>query len=189
MIFTPGNEYAALLDACVLVPVSLCDCLLRLAEEPAMYRPLWSDQILKEMARALRTKLHRTSREVAWRREQMQLAFPSAMVTFSAELLKATECVPDENDRHVLAAAISARANTIVTQNIRHFPGDCLEKFGVICQTADEFLVRQYHLNPPLVLNKLDDQAAGISQDRVFVVASLKAAAPEFCRLVGAHEL
>jgi hypothetical protein len=67
MIFTQENEYAAVLDACVLVPMALCDLLLRLAEEPAMYRPLWSEQILTELARALKTKLRRSAEEVAWR--------------------------------------------------------------------------------------------------------------------------
>ena len=66
MIFTQENEYAAVLDACVLVPMALCDLLLRLAEEPAMYRPLWSEQILTELARALKTKLRRSAEEVAW---------------------------------------------------------------------------------------------------------------------------
>jgi hypothetical protein len=82
MIFTPGNEYSAVLDACVLVPMALCDLLLRLAEEPAMYRPLWSEQILAEMGRGLKTKLHRSSEEVACRRQQMKQAFPEAMITF-----------------------------------------------------------------------------------------------------------
>jgi predicted nucleic acid-binding protein len=186
MIFTPGNDYSAVLDACVLVPMALCDLLLRLAEEPAMYRPLWSEQILTEMAKALKTKLHRSSEQAAWRRQQMKQAFPEAMVTVPSALLKAVECIPDKNDRHVLAAAIMARANAIVTQNTRHFPKDCCEKYGVVRQTPDDFLLDQYHLYPQLVLDKLDDQAAGISQNRNFVVASLKAAVPKFCKLVEA---
>ena len=32
------------LDACVLVPQSLCDLLLRLAEEPRLYRPVWTEE-------------------------------------------------------------------------------------------------------------------------------------------------
>jgi predicted nucleic acid-binding protein len=189
MIFTQENEYSAVLDACVLVPAALNDFLLRLAEEPAMYRPLWSEQILAEMTTVMRTKLHRTATEVAWRKGQMCDAFPEAMVTVPSELLKAVECLPDENDRHILAAAILARANTIVTQNTKHFPKECIEKFGVLCQTADDFLIHQYHLCPQLVLDKLDDQAAGISQHRAYVIASLKLSAKGFGKLVEAHAL
>ena len=175
-----------MLDACVLVPAALNDLLLRLAEEPAMYRPLWSEQILTEMTIALKTKLHRTSAEVAKRKGQMCEAFPEAMVNVPVELLRAVDCLPDEDDRHVLAAAIMARANTIVTQNIKHFPRECLEKFGVLCQTADDFLIHQYHLRPQRLLDKLDDQAAGIGQSRSYVIASLRASAKEFSKIVAA---
>jgi len=189
MIFTPENEYSAVLDACVLVPMALCDFLLRLAEEPAMYRPQWSEQILTEMTNALRTKLHRSEAEAAWRREQMTQAFPEAMVPVPSELLRAAECIPDEDDRHVLAAAIMAGADTIVTQNTKHFPKSCLDQYGVLCQTADDFLIHQYHLSPQLILDKLDDQGAGISRDRKYVVASLRAAAGRFCWLLEGHAL
>jgi predicted nucleic acid-binding protein len=189
MIFTQENEYAAVLDACVLVPISLCDLLLRLAEEPAMHRPVWSEEILAEMAKAMKTKLGRSTAEVAWRKQQMNHAFPEAVISVPPELVRAVECIPDEDDRHVLAAAIMAHADTIVTQNIKHFPKDCLEKFGVLCQTADDFLVHQYHLRPQLIFDKLDDQAAGISKDRAYVISSLKASASEFCKLLEVHTL
>jgi predicted nucleic acid-binding protein len=189
MIFTPGTDYSAVLDACVLVPMALCDLLLRLAEEPAMYRPLWSEQILTEMAKALKTKLHRSAEAAAWRRQQMKQAFPEAMVTVPSALVKAVECIPDKDDRHVLATAIMARADVIVTQNTRHFPKDCCQKYGVFCQTPEDFVIDQYHLQPQLVLDKLDDQASGIPQNREFVVASLKASVPEFCELVGVHAM
>ena len=81
MIFIQENEYSAVLDACVLVPAALCDLLLRLAEEPAMYRPLWSEHILTEMARALKTKLNRTAAEITHKQREMNKAFPEAMVT------------------------------------------------------------------------------------------------------------
>lgn len=184
MIFTQENEYSAVLDACVLVPAALNDFLLRLAEEPAMYRPLWSEQILDEMAKALRNKLHRTQQEVAYRRAQMCKAFPEAMVHVPDDLLKALEFLPDKGDRHVLAAAIISHANTIVTQNIKHFPRACFDKFGVLCQTADDFLVHEYHLHPQLMVDKIDDQAAGISQNRAYVIGSLTPAARAFTKLV-----
>jgi hypothetical protein len=77
-----------------------------------------------------------------------------------------------------------ARANAIVTQNTRHFPGDCLAKFGVIGQNASDFLIHQFHLCPQIMLDKLDDQAAGIARDRAFVIASLSKCVPEFCALL-----
>ena len=189
MIFTQENEYSAVLDACVLVPAALCDTLLRLAEEPAMYRPLWSEEIMAEMAQALKTKLHRTSAEIAYRREQMNKAFPEAMIVIPSALVDAINCIPDPDDHHVLAAAVMAHANVIVTQNTKHFPQDCLEQYGVLCQTADDFLIHQYHLRPQMVMDKIDDQGAGILRDRQFVISSLKIAVPAFARLLEEHSL
>ncbi len=188
MIFTQENEYSAVLDACVLVPAALCDTLLRLAEEPALYRPLWSDPIMAEMAKALRTKLHRTPGEIEYRKRRMNEAFPEAMIHFPPDLIAAVQCIPDNDDRHVLAAAIMARADTIVTQNIRHFPRKCTERFNVLCQTADDFLMQQYHLSREIVLDKIDGQAADLNgADRASVVAHLRAAAPGFCDLLTQH--
>ena len=65
MILSQDNEYAVVLDACVLVPMPLCDTLLRLAEDPAMYRPLWSDKILQEVGAVLEEKLAYTSSHVS----------------------------------------------------------------------------------------------------------------------------
>ncbi len=45
-------RYAAVLDACVLVPVALADTLLRIAEK-GLYRPLWSGRILTEARHAI----------------------------------------------------------------------------------------------------------------------------------------
>jgi len=45
-------RYAAVLDACVLVPVVLADTLLRVAEK-GLYRPLWSKRILTEAREAI----------------------------------------------------------------------------------------------------------------------------------------
>jgi len=115
----------------------------------------------------------------------MRDAFPDAMVPVPKELLKAVECIPHENDRHVLVAAIMARANVIVTQNTKHFPPACLAKFGVLCQTAEDFLVNQYHLFPQIVLDKLDDQGAGIGQTRTYVITSLRSSVPGFVKLLG----
>lgn len=154
-----------------------------------MYRPLWSQHILTEMARAMQTKLNRTAQEIRHKQQEMNRAFPEAMVTVPKSLARALDGIPDEGDRPVLAAAVMARANVIVTQNTKHFPKDYLEEYGIFCHTADDFLVHQYHLGGQLVLDKLDDQAAGISETRAYVIRSLRNAAPEFAKLVEAHML
>jgi hypothetical protein len=82
------------LDACVLVPMPLCDTLLRLAEEPAMYRPLWSQRILLEMGNALEKKLKRSAFQRDRRVLAMRAAFPEAEVSFPEDLAKAVTCIP-----------------------------------------------------------------------------------------------
>jgi hypothetical protein len=187
MIFTQENEYSAVLDACVLVPAALCDCLLRLAEEPAVYRPFWSEYILSEMANAMERKLNRSAKETLHKRQEMSKAFPDAMVAVPESLVRSLVGIPDEGDRPVLAAAIMAHADVIVTQNTKHFPREYLEEYGILCHTADDFLIHQYHLCGQLVLDKIDDQAAGISRARAFVIQSLRNAAPGFAKLMDAH--
>jgi len=47
----------AILDACILVQAPLRDTLLRLAEPPSLYQPLWSEEIIVEMKRALENQI------------------------------------------------------------------------------------------------------------------------------------
>jgi predicted nucleic acid-binding protein len=184
MILTPDNEYAALLDACVLVPMPLCDTLLRLAEEPAFYRPLWSEEILSEAGNALESKLKLTPAQRERRIPFMKRDFPEALVRVLPSLPTTIECMPDPSDRHVLAAAVCGHANAIVTQNVRHFPADCLEQYAMLCQTPDDFLIHRFRADASLILEKLDSQAAAIGQSRSNVISNLKPVAPKFIALV-----
>lgn len=177
-------KYTVVLDACVLVPMPLCDTLLRLAEEPAMYRPLWSEQILREVGDALEKKLKRTASQRQRRLDSMRSAFPDAGVDVPIDLAGAITCLPDPSDRHVVAAAISGLADAIVTFNMRHFPPECTQRYGVDCQTPDQFLVQQFGMVPELVLEKLDSQAAALGQERSFITQRLRKMVPSFAGLV-----
>ena len=73
-------------------------------------------------------------------------AFPDALVE-NYEPLTTFLDLPDENDRHVLAAAIKTNANIIVTNNIRDFPAEYLSRFGLAVKTADDFLTDTIDLN------------------------------------------
>lgn len=59
--------------------------------------------------------------------------------------------LPDLNDRHVLAAAISGRAEVIVTYNLKHFPAKILDKYGIEAQHPDEFIGHVIDLQPEKV--------------------------------------
>jgi len=99
--------YAAVLDSCVLVPTALCDTLLRLAEA-GFYRPLWSDRIFEEVLDAvLAIRPDIEPSRIQRRLTAMAGTFEDAYVA-DWERIAAGLDLPDQNDRHVLAAAITA---------------------------------------------------------------------------------
>jgi hypothetical protein len=77
----------------------------------------------------------------------MAHAFPEAIVEGYEHLIPAL-ALPDENDRHVLAAAIRAGAQHIITENLRDFPIDALDIYGIEAVSADQFLSSTYELYP-----------------------------------------
>ena len=162
----------------------LCATLLRLAVEPALYRPLWSEQILREVGDALETKLGLTKEQRGKRIARMRAAFPEAVVAITNEMVTALTGFPDPNDCHVVAAAIMGHANAIVTCNTKHFPPECLQQYGVLCHHPDDFLIHQYGLGRDRVLSQLDYQAANIKQDRATLLNELRKAVPRFADLV-----
>jgi hypothetical protein len=49
--------------------------------------------------------------------------------------------LPDPDDRHVLAAAIRAKADSILTLNTRDFPKAALAPHGIVTRRPDEFVL------------------------------------------------
>jgi len=47
--------------------------------------------------------------------------------------------LPDKNDRHVLASAISCKADFIISLSIKDFPNGILDEFGLKNFTSDAF--------------------------------------------------
>ena len=50
-------DFKVFLDACVLANFGVCDLLLRLAEKPRQYLPVWSKAVLDEVYRTHTEKL------------------------------------------------------------------------------------------------------------------------------------
>jgi predicted nucleic acid-binding protein len=153
------------LDACVLIPMPLCDTLLR-AAEASLYRFHTSELILEETARNLtkilvkRNKLEPKLAEgkAQKRIQQMKQAFPESLIEPKKEIIKILK--NDPKDRHVLAAAIEANADRIVTSNRSDFPENSLEPYQIKAVSPDEFLVELGELSGEVKLvNILQQQA------------------------------
>lgn len=144
------SRFAAVLDANVLYSYPLTSVLLELAEA-RLYRPIWSTDIHEEWIRAVRkTKPDFPPEKLERRRAAMDEALPDACVSGYRRLIPSLD-LPDASDKHVLAAAIRAKAQVIVTFNERHFPEDALAEFDVSVQHPDTFLRHLIDLAPSVV--------------------------------------
>jgi predicted nucleic acid-binding protein len=87
-----------------------------------LFTPKWSQHIFDEWINVMGRK-GIPEEEITKRIHIANRAFPDAMVYNYGQLITSLE-LPDEKDRHVLAAAIKTNANIIVTENLKDFPED-----------------------------------------------------------------
>ena len=139
----------AFLDTNVLYPLLIRDILLWFAYEE-LFLPFWSKHVLMEWSRVMqRNGLSKT--ESQRRMHMIQDAFPFAMVRGYESLIEQLD-LPDEDDRHVLAAAIRVGADAIITQNLKDFPKSALSSLGIVALNADAFLAGVIQKNPTKAL-------------------------------------
>ncbi len=144
-------RFTALLDACVLFPMAVCDALMSVA---ALYAPKWTSRIDDEWTRSLEAKTERPVGSFNRRRDLMHEAQPDWEVPASAwKPLAASLVLPDKEDVHVLAAAIAGHADCIVTSNLKDFPQFALAPFALEAIHPDEFLVAQMDFDQLAVLS------------------------------------
>jgi predicted nucleic acid-binding protein len=140
----------AVYDANVLYPSLLRDLLIRIAIAGAV-RAHWSEQILDEVFRNLAANRPDLDPHLLARtRSLMNDAIRDVEVTGFEHLIAELE-LPDVDDRHVLAAAIHAQAETIVTFNLKDFPTAALSSHGVVAQHPDAFLTERFDENSAIV--------------------------------------
>lgn len=141
-----------MLDTCVLWPSKQRDLLLSLCAE-RLYRPLWSSVILEELQYHESRKLqeHGVAEDAADARahrlvEVMAAAFDDALVT-GWERLEGIFGLPDPNDEHVVAAAVTAGADVIVTANLKDMPPDLIPEH-IDIQSPQRFLANTVTVDP-----------------------------------------
>jgi predicted nucleic acid-binding protein len=171
-------DFLVVLDACVLAPAPLRDTLLRLAEEPRLYLPRWSDDIIAEMVRTLENRFGIAPQKTAYLVDELSKHFGDAWVTGYLPLIGSM--TNHSKDRHVLAAAVRCSAEMIVTYNKRHFPPEALEPWGIEVLGPSTFLRYQYDLNPAAVVDKLHAQARNLGRSLPQQLKVLRVAVPAF---------
>lgn len=147
--------YPIILDSCVIFPMPLCDTLLR-AAEANLYRVYFSQEILDGATRNLVKKGRMTKEKEKRFQAMLKNTFPEAMVEVPARLVESM--TNHLGDRHVLAAAIVAKAEVIVTYNLKHFTADALAPYGIEAQHPDVFLTQLFDNDPDSMVEVIRKQ-------------------------------
>ena len=148
-----SGRYTAVLDACVLFSRLQRDVLLSLAHAD-LYTARWTQDIEREWASSLVEKYPDAADKIPRLVEHMREAIPDCLIVDYAPLITSIQ-LPDESDRHVLAAAIRGNADAIVSLNTKDFPAAVLATFDIDIQTPDQFVLNQIMLNPPKALTAI----------------------------------
>jgi hypothetical protein len=138
------------LDACVLYAPLVRGILLRLAAH-GHFTPRWSPRVLAEWRLTAARKGGIGAEDCADALAvAMATRFPGAEVEPGPDTERALD-LPDAADVHVLAAAIAARAEVLLTFNIRDFPARRLAAYGVTPRHPDGFLWELFSHAPEAV--------------------------------------
>lgn len=128
----------AVLDACVLYPRLVRDLLLDVVTTCEVYEPLWTAEILEEMRRNVVRDRRVPATDATSLVSALLDHFPEALVEGYESLIPTL--TNQEKDRHVLAAAVHARADFVVTDNIKDFPPSSWRAYSLNVMPADDFL-------------------------------------------------
>ncbi|MCI1036256.1 PIN domain-containing protein [Pseudomonas putida] len=151
------SPFTAIYDANVLYPAPLRDFLMNLALT-GIYRARWSAGIHDEWKRnLLLNRPDLTPEHVDRTSSLMDAAVPDALVTDYDSLVEGLD-LPDEDDPHVLAAAIKCNASVIVTFNLKDFPKAVLGVFDIEPLHPDDFIADLWDLDKAAVLEAAQRQ-------------------------------
>lgn len=134
------STFTALFDSNVFYGARLRSFILHQAQTD-VFRARWTEDIHREwIGHLLNNRPELDPASIAKTRAAMDRSVEDCLVTGYQGLIDGLT-LPDPNDRHVLAAAITARASAIVTFNLKDFPPQVLEQFGLHACSPDNFLL------------------------------------------------
>lgn len=143
------SGFRVFIDACSMYSMTGTDLLLELASSGA-FAPVWSDKVQEETRLAV---LGTKNLDISRRLNQMNRAFPDALVTDWSVFMDTVENPLDPDDAHVIAAALRGLASLIVTENLRHFPTSVLDRYQLEAKSTDDFLLDLLDIYPTRVVS------------------------------------
>lgn len=153
--------FVVVYDACVLHTAPLRDLLLRIAES-RIVQAKWTHEILDETFTSILERRPDLSADRLARTRQMMCDAIDDCLVAGHEGLADHIQLPDEGDRHVVAAAIRCGAQAIITANVRDFPGQALEPLEMAALHPDTFVLDLLDLAPGLVMRVVQEQASAL---------------------------
>lgn len=155
MIYSP--QFKVILDANVLYPAPIRDLLLNIADLN-LIAPKWTELIQDEWVRNLiKNRPDLSAKNLNRTIKIMNQVFPDAEIYDFEDLIDNLE-LPDENDRHVLAAGIKSNADAIITFNKKDFPKKYIKDFEIDILTPNELLILLNKFSPELVNQAFTNQ-------------------------------
>lgn len=148
----------------------------------------WSEDILREVQKALVEGIGRTNAESLRVVDAMRNAFPECCVAGYQPFIPVMPV--DEGDRHVVAAAVATKSEVIVTTNLKHFPANALAGFNIEAQHPDEILTNLFDLNPGRMVEIIRQQAQALNNPPKTVediLEGLSLHAPSFVQFIQAY--
>jgi hypothetical protein len=171
-------DFKVCLDSCVLANIRLCDLLLRLAEKPRLFLPVWSEEILNEVHRTHVNRLGWDENLADYFQHEVRRFFPDALTNDFAHILP--RLTNDEKDRHVLAATIRAGSSLILTFNLKHFPSESLTPWNVEATHPQDYLLVLYELDPAQVIQRVAKIAGQRDETQLDTLVELGKSCPAF---------
>ena len=153
-------RFVVLFDSCVLYSASLRDFLLRLAHA-GLFAAKWTDQIHDEWMNSILKVRPELASQLERTKTLMNNAIPDCLVTEYESLIGGLT-LPDANDKHVLAAAIRCGAQIIVTFNLKDFPIEILDPYGIEAMHPDVFVEHQMSLYQGAVIGAAKNHRAAL---------------------------
>lgn len=137
-----------MIDANVIVSVWAFDVIMCLADA-RLLEVNWSEEILSEFVKTSE-RLHGKGLAEGVR-QALEEDYSEAIV-YNWERHIDEIVLPDPDDRHVVAAALKGGCDAIVTFNLKDFPQEELQSFGIRAVSPDDLMMELVHKAPVRVL-------------------------------------